>query len=218
MVIVTNRWSPDTCSCELEYSWDTEQKEDVRVHNFERVIRACPAHDSVVSARSTSKAELQKVYDTVLEENQRKNQALGKALEVRPELADLVDSATGKRHDLVQVAQQLKMEPSKAAAAVGGGMALKEGVNYTWRWVEDKAVKGGSPARTLEIDFETTTPALEDIIAAKSKDPQASSQQIQQQTKARLVGQPEQLQKAFDELFTLEKKRGRVQVKKEEGV
>jgi hypothetical protein len=67
MVIKTTRWSPDTCECIFEYSWDTEQPEDTRTHNLTTVIDSCDAHQSGTQATR---------WDTVNEENPRKNRAL----------------------------------------------------------------------------------------------------------------------------------------------
>jgi|SRR5215216_158338 len=211
MVIITNRWSPDTCGCELEYTWDNEQNENQRVHNFAKIVKACDAHKDVVPPTTRDTKQFKKVYDTVLEENQRKNQALTKTLEARPELADIIDNVTGKRYDLVTVAKQMKAEsPQKAAADLGAGTTLKEGINYTWKWIEPKA-KLGQP-RTLEIDFETSA-TLEDIVAAKSVNPNASQIEVQQATRQRVVGQPDKLQQVLDAAFTKTKGRGKVKVK-----
>ena len=211
MVITTTRWSPDTCSCELEYDWDTDENENVRKHNFAKIVRVCSAHSAIVPANTTNLAQLKKIYDTVVEENTRKNQALGRALQVRPELADIIDN-TGNRHDLVTVAKQMKApNPQKAAEDLGLGVTLKENISYRWRWLEPK----GSPdaPRTLEIDFETPM-TIEDAIAVKSTNPSATQEQIQQQTRKRLTGDtPDTLQQALDSEFTREKGRGQVKVK-----
>lgn len=70
------RWSPDTCGCVLEYEWDTE--EEPRKHTFSKLINRCSVH-----ALSPTDKDC---YDTVLEENQRKNKAFGIAEAIIPGL------------------------------------------------------------------------------------------------------------------------------------
>ena len=69
-------WRPDTCSCELEYSWDDTQNEDIRVHTIANILKVCPAHAG----------EVDKIqhYAKVLGENQRKNIVLGEILKNIP--------------------------------------------------------------------------------------------------------------------------------------
>jgi len=215
MVINTTRWSPDTCSCEVEYSWDTDQPESERQHNFARVVRACEAHKPVVP-RNTNTERAKQVFETVLEENQRKNQTLGKAFEVRPELADVV-LPDGKRLDDKSFAGSSKNPINKVQVArnLGVGLALKEGVNYTWRWIEDKAAPG--KPRTLEIDFELpVSNALEDPAfletAAKTRSPDAIST-ILEQKRHLDKGKARELQQVLNKEFVPEKGRGKVMVK-----
>jgi len=66
------RWSPDTCGCVFEYEWDTE--EEPRVHRFKKLVNRCAVH--ALSPTNES------CFDTVLEENQRKNKAFGIAGDV----------------------------------------------------------------------------------------------------------------------------------------
>src|SRR3990167_5552023 len=70
------RWRPDTCECELEYSWDDIQSENTRVHTIANILKACPAH-----AGETNKGNH---YSKVLGENQRKNIVLGEILKNIP--------------------------------------------------------------------------------------------------------------------------------------
>ena len=67
-MIRTTRWSPDTCGCILEYSWDDAQAENVRVHTPSSIVKACPAH---LATAANAVAH----YNDVLGENLRKNQA-----------------------------------------------------------------------------------------------------------------------------------------------
>ncbi len=81
MINVT-RWRPDTCKCDIEYSWDTEVPQDERVHTWSKTNKLCPAHINL-----TGKAH----YDKVLEENQRKNKVHGLVLD---NVSALVDEKT----------------------------------------------------------------------------------------------------------------------------
>lgn len=67
MINIT-RWSPDTCNCVIEYSWDTETSEDDRVHEFHRVVEQCEEHSEI--------NKHQDVHDHVLAENQTKNKVM----------------------------------------------------------------------------------------------------------------------------------------------
>jgi hypothetical protein len=205
MVINRTRWAPDTCDCELEYEWDTDEPEDRRVHNFSKVIKACEAHNRIVPPNTTAQEQLKRIYDTVLEENQRKNQALGRALETRPELADIIDGRTNRRYDASFVAKQLKVENHvKASELLNHGLTLKEDIDYKWRWVEPK----GSPKapRTLEIDFDIPL-TVERAIAAETTDPTV--------VKQRVLGLGlDMLQQVLDSEFNESKGRGKVKVVK----
>jgi hypothetical protein len=65
-MINTTRWSPDTCGCVLEYSWDTESPPATRIHTAHIVHQACPFH-----AAADKDAHLA----AVTTENQHKNRA-----------------------------------------------------------------------------------------------------------------------------------------------
>lgn len=58
------RWSPDTCSCVLEYEWDDAQDENIRTHSFKRAVQLCEHHKALVASEA---------YDQVISENTRKN-------------------------------------------------------------------------------------------------------------------------------------------------
>ena len=68
-----NRWSPDSCGCVIDYSWDDADPPEARAHSFENSVKSCPAH-----AAHHGKA---KHWDVVADENQRKNVTLGLAAE-----------------------------------------------------------------------------------------------------------------------------------------
>src|SRR5687768_6009042 len=75
MTIRTTRWSPDTCSCVFEYTWDDTVAESSRTHTLSTVVNKCATHTSLVNATC---------YSTVLDENSRKNIALQVALDNGP--------------------------------------------------------------------------------------------------------------------------------------
>lgn len=68
MVIKTTRWSPDTCNCVVEYTWDTDDPPTGRNHNFKNIVKVCPAHESLPNGLA--------MYDAIRDENPRKNKVL----------------------------------------------------------------------------------------------------------------------------------------------
>ena len=86
MTINTTRWSPDTCSCVVEYSWDDSVSAEQRTHELTS-IEKCPVHSSL----SDSEA-----FAAVTDENPRKNNSLQSVLDNGP--ATLYDvNADGAR-------------------------------------------------------------------------------------------------------------------------
>ena len=75
MAIKTTTWHPDTCNCEISYSWDNTLSEENRVHTFSHVDNKCSAHQSLSD---------QQIYDTISEENPRKNITLERCLTSGP--------------------------------------------------------------------------------------------------------------------------------------
>lgn len=78
-MIRTNLWTPDTCGCTLEFQWDDAEDASVRAHVFSRSISACQAHAALRGHANH--------WDTVLEENRRKNLTWGAAREAVPGLS-----------------------------------------------------------------------------------------------------------------------------------
>ena len=73
MTLHRTLWRPDTCGCELEYSWDDEIRGVENTMKLYKVHKRCPAHveeDPLMA---------------VLEENQRKNRALSEILDFFPQ-------------------------------------------------------------------------------------------------------------------------------------
>lgn len=77
MTIKVTRWSPDTCSCVLEYEWDDAQDESTRTHKFGKAVHLCEHHRALTMAEAC---------DQVLSENTRKNIIFGWAKELKPDL------------------------------------------------------------------------------------------------------------------------------------
>ena len=76
MTIQTTRWSPDTCSCVIEYTWDDTEPEATRTHTVSNYINTCTEH-SLLADNTTR-------WNTITEENPRKNTALQVALDNGP--------------------------------------------------------------------------------------------------------------------------------------
>ena len=90
MTIKTTRWSPDTCTCSIEYSWDDTVAESIRTHSLSNIVQKCSAHSILTDTN---------VFTTVSEENPRKNQALQNILD---------NSPTTALYDIVNGIRQLK--------------------------------------------------------------------------------------------------------------
>lgn len=86
-MINTTRWRPDTCGCEIEYTWDTEASEEDRVHTVSNITKACDAHKN---------HPIETHFEKVVEENTSKNQVLSAILENYPELT-VSDENGGKK-------------------------------------------------------------------------------------------------------------------------
>ena len=70
-------WTPDTCRCEVHYTWNTDDPPETRVHTAHEATRGCPHHQGTHH----------EVFAKVLAENQKKNRVLGLVAEKFPELA-----------------------------------------------------------------------------------------------------------------------------------
>lgn len=71
-MIKKTRWRPDTCGCDVEYEWDTEQNENNRVHTISQVFKKCNAHKDINN--------ISNVFISIKDENQRKNVLYGMIL------------------------------------------------------------------------------------------------------------------------------------------
>lgn len=86
MTTRTTRWLPDHCSCIVEFTWDDSVSETNRVHIYSNHVNRCASHSSGTASSA---------YNACLEENQRKNIALGVALSSGP--STLYDTVSGAR-------------------------------------------------------------------------------------------------------------------------
>jgi len=69
MAFKITTWSPDTCGCVLQYSWDSSVPAEERVHTPHAILTKCAKHSET--------ADIHIHHAQVLEENQRKNKAAG---------------------------------------------------------------------------------------------------------------------------------------------
>lgn len=77
MALHTTRWYPDTCGCVIDYEWDDTVPEDARIHSLTSMSVCCAAHVALAPPVA---------FNTVMEENRRKNQALAIAQGLLPGL------------------------------------------------------------------------------------------------------------------------------------
>jgi hypothetical protein len=84
MVINTTRWSPDTCSCVIDYDWDSTATEDNRVHTLNQFVNVCPLHQQLATNQDR--------YSCIFEENPRKNTAQQLILDSGPaQISDIIN-------------------------------------------------------------------------------------------------------------------------------
>ncbi len=76
----STKYSPDTCECIVEYTWDDQVEEASRTHDFSKIQKACPDHAGLTGAT---------LYDTLLKENSTKNK-------LRQEIIDSITRLTKK--------------------------------------------------------------------------------------------------------------------------
>ena len=123
-MIHKNIWKPDTCKCQIEYQWDDLVDVKDRVHTVSKIIYACPVH------QGNTKEEC---YDTVLDENQRKNILHGEILKIPTVVQEKIqdDGNTIKE--------------------------LKAGLKYDWSFDKDRNLEvdlvgfSGTDKNTVEI-------------------------------------------------------------------
>ena len=86
MTIKTTQWRPDTCDCIIEYSWDDTQSEDTRTHNLSKIVKSCSIHAGNPDTT---------IWNTVMEENPRKNKAIDEIVQRAPDqFVDIAQDGT----------------------------------------------------------------------------------------------------------------------------
>ena len=86
MTIRKTRWANDTCDCVVEYTVDDSVPQDSMVPILSNVVNKCPFHSSLPSDTD--------VWNSIKEENPRKNNALQHILDNGPtSLYDLAGSS-----------------------------------------------------------------------------------------------------------------------------
>jgi hypothetical protein len=88
MVTKTTRWSPDTCGCSVEFTWDTDDPAENRTHSFKRVVISCPAHEGLPTGQA--------MYDSVSEENPRKNKILDAFVQATDDIGESYTDDNGQ--------------------------------------------------------------------------------------------------------------------------
>jgi hypothetical protein len=84
-------WSPDTCGCQIEYSWDDSVDAKDRVHTCVSIRKKCEHHAYLMDKH--------KHHNEILKENQMKNKVITKITESIPSIYEEIeiDGAKHKR-------------------------------------------------------------------------------------------------------------------------
>ncbi len=77
-MIHTNRWSPDTCGCVVEYTWDDEAPQEARIHRYARHITVCDVH--------AHHGGTEDGYRALLDDHRQKNMAIAILLHEYPHI------------------------------------------------------------------------------------------------------------------------------------
>lgn len=88
MVVRKTEWHPDTCRCGVEFAWDDAVDPGVRSHSLAAILQRCPVHIGLDDVT---------LYDTLFDENRRKNLTLNIADKQSPgiDLGDITWTFTG---------------------------------------------------------------------------------------------------------------------------
>jgi hypothetical protein len=116
-------WRPDTCGCEIQYSWDPNL-EDNRVHTPHEIVKKCSVH--------TDKNGVEELYNQVLGENVTKNKALDELIKL--------DNKFGKASDngeLIPDDSKVKWSFNEARELV---LELKENTSISKKDIQDSLV------------------------------------------------------------------------------
>ena len=77
-MLQTTQWAPDTCQCRVSYSWDDADPDDQRVYSLVAIDTRCSRHASMLIGDTH--------FAQIMEENARKNKALGRLEATQPQL------------------------------------------------------------------------------------------------------------------------------------
>ena len=88
MTINTVRWSPDTCQCVIEYTWDDSIAQDQRVHTYSKHVNICNIH--------ASQGQNNTAFATVNDENTKKMIALQDLIDNFPAQLSSTGAAGGQ--------------------------------------------------------------------------------------------------------------------------
>lgn len=84
MAIKITKWKPDTCDCVIEYSWDDSIAAEDREHNLHNIVDSCEDHSDVTD---------EELFQSVVEENSLKNEAVNMIVDNFPsQTKDILDS------------------------------------------------------------------------------------------------------------------------------
>jgi hypothetical protein len=86
----TTLWRPDTCGCEIEYTWNTDEPAETRTHSL-ATLKACSIHKDLGLQDNATES-----YEKVKEENERKNLVFKHVVETIPEFTT-IDSEGNKK-------------------------------------------------------------------------------------------------------------------------
>lgn len=86
-------WRPDTCECEIQFSWDDSIPSESRVHTLHSLVTKCAFHSALSD---------QSGYDAVKDENIIKNSVLGHVLETYPTLVDVAADGSKELKDGIE--------------------------------------------------------------------------------------------------------------------
>lgn len=88
-MIKTQIWNPDTCSCIIEQQYDSSLPIDLVVFSVKSVIKKCEFHADLTTPKQ--------VFDTLMEENPRKNKSISAILDNAPTEWVETDTKTGDK-------------------------------------------------------------------------------------------------------------------------
>jgi hypothetical protein len=139
--IVVTKWSPDSCGCVLNYSWIRGSDENTRIHVYHSADKICHDHEHLkrggghklhtIGAVQDVNDDSLFIYETVIEENQRKNILMQHAVDMHP----------------TKLARQIHSKQGDGRRQTTTTNALREDVSFNFFFTET------APDRVLNISF-----------------------------------------------------------------